>query len=66
MPRLVHRQITTIQIVSVEITWAEDEDAPAAEASTLVRQRRRVRNELKNVQNEEALDATSVPLDDKP
>ncbi|MFZ5880291.1 MAG: hypothetical protein ACOY0R_13045 [Chloroflexota bacterium] len=66
MPRLVHRQITTIQIVSVEVTWADEDDAPAAKASTLVRQRRRVRNELKDVQNEETLDATSVPLDDKP
>ncbi|MBI5297808.1 MAG: hypothetical protein HY869_20205 [Chloroflexi bacterium] len=66
MPRLVHRQITTIQIVSVEVTWADEDDAPATESSTLVRHRRRVRNELKDVQNEEALDATSVPLDDKP
>lgn len=66
MPRLIHRQVTTIQIVSVEVTWTDEDDAPAAQASTLVRQQRKVRNELKDAQNKEVLDATPVPVDEKP
>jgi len=51
MPRLIHRQVTTIQIVSVELTWAEDDVAgpPASETSTTVRRRRKLSRKLTDV-----------------
>lgn len=28
MRRVIHRQVTTIKIVSITLTWAEDDDIP--------------------------------------
>jgi hypothetical protein len=66
MPRLVHRQVTTIQIVSVEVTWADDENKPAAETSTLIRHRRKSGCELKDVREEKPLNVTLIKADDDP
>lgn len=54
MPRLVHRQVTTIQIVSVEVTWTEEqEDAPSSgKKSARVQRRRKSMREIKNAQDE--------------
>ncbi len=54
MPRLVHRQVTTIQIVSVEVTWTEEqEDAPSPEKrSARAQRRRKLMREAKNAQDE--------------
>jgi hypothetical protein len=68
MPRLVHKQVTTIQIISVELTFAEDDgDTPSApETSTIVRRRRRTSRELKDAQDNGPLDAEVIDSEDKP
>ncbi len=54
MPRLIHRQVTTIQIVSVEVTWTEERaDAPSSgKRSANVQRRRKSMREVKNTQDE--------------
>ena len=54
MPRLVHRQVTTIQIVSVEVTWTEERtDAPSTgKRSANVQRRRKSVREVKAAQDE--------------
>lgn len=53
MPRLVHRQVTTIQIVSVEVTWTEERtDAPSAGKRSANVQRRKSVREVKAAQDE--------------
>lgn len=40
MPKLIHRRVTTIQIVSVEVTWAEEQvDLPPAGKKAVSAQR---------------------------
>jgi hypothetical protein len=54
MPRLVHRQVTTIQIVSVEVTWTEEQaDAfSSGKRPANVQRRRKSMREVKNTQDE--------------
>jgi hypothetical protein len=67
MPRLIHRQVTTIQIVSVELTWADDDEArPAApETATVVRKRRRMLPKIKDAQDDGPSKTDFIETDDK-